>query len=129
MRFLVPYLATYGLRPIRRFFPDFLWRVQAQSKTAYLTFDDGPTAEGTRSLLDLLATYDARATHFLIGSHARQHPALVQDMVKAGHRLGNHTFTHVDPWRVPSETLLQEASRTTAVLEDIAGTPIRALRP
>ncbi|MFO8098527.1 MAG: polysaccharide deacetylase family protein [Salinibacter sp.] len=129
MRFLVPYLATHGLRPVQRFFPDLLWRVQAHSKTAYLTFDDGPTSDGTRPLLDLLATYDARATHFLIGSHARQHPNRVREIAEAGHRLGNHTFTHVDPWHEPADSLLQEAERTTAVLEDIVQRPIRALRP
>ncbi|PSQ60048.1 MAG: polysaccharide deacetylase family protein, partial [Bacteroidetes bacterium QH_10_64_19] len=48
MRFLIPYLATYGPRPFRRFFPDMLWRVDAQARTAYLTFDDGPTPELTR---------------------------------------------------------------------------------
>ncbi len=129
MRLLVPYLATHGLRPFQGFFPDLLWRVEAQSRTAYLTFDDGPTTEMTRTLLDLLATYEARATHFLLGSHARQHPDLVRAIVEAGHQIGNHTFTHPDPWRVSSDSLRREVKRTTSVLEDLAGRPVRALRP
>ena len=51
MRFLVPYLATHALRPVQRFFPDLLWQVDAEAKTAYLTFDDGPTEELTDDLL------------------------------------------------------------------------------
>ncbi|MFP4229464.1 MAG: polysaccharide deacetylase family protein, partial [Salinivenus sp.] len=80
-------------------------------------------------LLDLLASYDAQATHFLIGRHARPHPEVVRKIASAGHRIGNHTFTHPDPWRVSSEALLRETKQTTAVLEDIARGPVRALRP
>lgn len=129
MRRLVPYLATHGLRPIQRFFPDLLWRVEATARTAYLTFDDGPTAEVTRPILDCLAEYDAQATHFLLGRHAEQHPDLVELLVQAGHRIGNHTYRHPDPWRTPSETLAKELRRTTRVLEDLASAPLRALRP
>ena len=129
MRLLVPYLATHGLRPFQRFFPDLLWRVEAQSRTAYLTFDDGPTTELTRSLLDLLSTYEAHATHFLLGEHARQHPDLVRSIVNAGHQIGNHTFTHPDPWRESSDAILHEAKQTTTILGEISGRSVRAFRP
>lgn len=92
MRFLVPYLATYGLRPFHRFLPDLLWRVDAEAQTTYLTFDDGPTEELTDDLLDLLAQYDTQATHFLLGSHAEAHPGRVRAMVSAGHHVGNHSY-------------------------------------
>lgn len=129
MRLLVPYLATHALRPFQRFFPDMLWRVDAQARTAYLTFDDGPTAELTDDLLDLMVQYDAQATHFLLGRHAEAHPERVRALVAAGHRIGNHTYTHVDPWSVPTEKLQQEVVRTTQVLENLTDGPIRALRP
>lgn len=129
MRFLIPYLATHGLRPVHRFFPDLLWRVDAEARTAYLTFDDGPTAEVTDDLLDLLARYDAQATHFLIGRHAAAHPDRTRTILSAGHRLGNHTYTHVDPWLVPTDELREEVTRTTRCIQEIAGTHIRALRP
>jgi peptidoglycan/xylan/chitin deacetylase (PgdA/CDA1 family) len=129
MRLLVPYLATHGLRPFHRFFPDLLWRVDAAAPTAYLTFDDGPTPELTRPILDTLAEYDAQATHFLIGSHATEHPDLVRAIVADGHRVGNHTYTHPDPWTISEEGLARELQRTTEVLEDLVQAPIRALRP
>lgn len=129
MRFLVPYLATHGLRPFQGFFPDLLWRVDAAAKTAYLTFDDGPTEELTDDLLDLLAQYDAQATHFLVGAHAEAHPERTRALVSAGHHVGNHTYTHVDPWSVSTERLQQELNRTTRRLEDLTQTRIRALRP
>lgn len=129
MRFLVPYLATHALRPFHRFFPDMLWRVDAEARTAYLTFDDGPTEELTDDLLDLLAQYDAQATHFLVGQHAEAHPGRTRALVSAGHRLGNHTYTHVDPWSVSTERLQTELTRTTQSLQDLTQTRIRALRP
>ena len=129
MRFLIPYLATFGLRPFRRFFPDMLWRVDAQARTAYLTFDDGPTEELTDDLLDLLAQHNAQATHFLLGRNAETHPDRTRAIASAGHRIGNHTYTHVDPWSVPTEQLTTELMRTTRCLEDLTQTRIRALRP
>ncbi|PQJ33732.1 polysaccharide deacetylase family protein [Salinibacter sp. 10B] len=129
MRILVPYLATHGLRPFHRFFPDMLWRVDAQAPTAYLTFDDGPTTECTRALLDTLSEYNAQATHFLLGHHAEQHPKLVEDIVDEGHRVGNHTYRHSDPWTTPQDKLARELQRTTEILEDLVHTPVRALRP
>lgn len=129
MRVLVPYLTTHGLRPFHRFFPDMLWQVDTQAPTVYLTFDDGPTPELTRPLLDLLREYEARATHFLVGHHAEQHPDLVQSIVDAGHRVGNHTYSHPDPWTISEDELADELRRTTAVLRDLTGAPVRALRP
>lgn len=129
MRLLVPYLATHGLRPFQRFFPDLLWRVDSNARTAYLTFDDGPTPELTEPILDCLARYDAQATHFLVGDHADAHPELVRRIVTAGHRIGNHTYHHVDPWSVSQDTLARELQETTATLESIAQTGVRALRP
>lgn len=129
MRLLVPYLATHGLRPFQRFFPDLLWRVDTETPTAYLTFDDGPTEALTDDLLDLLAEYDARATHFLIGQHAETHPERTRAIAAAGHRIGNHTYTHVDPWSVSTDRLHMEVRRTTRCLQDLTQTRIRALRP
>lgn len=129
MRFLVPYLTTHGLRCLQQFFPDLLWCVDASSRTTYLTFDDGPTEEMTGDLLDLLARYDARATHFLIGQHAESHPDLVRAISSAGHRIGNHTYSHPDPWVVPQEDLRRELVRTTSILKRLTGAPIRAMRP
>lgn len=129
MRVLVPYLATHALRPFQRFFPDMLWRVDAEAPTAFLTFDDGPTTEMTDDLLDLLARYDAQSTHFLVGAHAESHPDRVRAIVSAGHRLGNHTYTHVDPWITPVDELHAEVTRTTKVLEEIAQSRVRTLRP
>jgi peptidoglycan/xylan/chitin deacetylase (PgdA/CDA1 family) len=126
---VVPYAATHGLRPIQRFFPDMLWRVDTSERVAYLTFDDGPTPEMTSDLLDTLAAYNAQATCFLIGHHADAHPHLVRDLHDAGHAIGNHTYTHPDAWTTPQRDVRLQLSNTTMLLEDLIGAPVDVMRP
>ena len=64
------------------------------SKQLALTYDDGPNDPHTLRLLDVLARHDVRATFFLIGRYVQQRPEIVRELVKAGHVVGNHTFTH-----------------------------------
>ena len=64
------------------------------SKQIALTYDDGPNDPHTLRLMEVLARHDVQATFFLIGRYVQQRPDIVQHLVKAGHVLGNHTFTH-----------------------------------
>ena len=64
------------------------------SKQIALTYDDGPNDPHTLRLLEVLARHNARATFFLIGRYVKQRPDIVREIVKAGHVVGNHTFTH-----------------------------------
>ena len=64
------------------------------SKQLALTYDDGPNDPHTLRLLDVLARHDVLATFFLIGRYVQQRPDIVRELVKAGHVIGNHTFTH-----------------------------------
>lgn len=59
-----------------------------------LTFDDGPNGGDTAAILDALREHGARATFFVVGDAVRQHPELVQRMVKEGHVVGSHTDHH-----------------------------------
>jgi len=59
-----------------------------------LTFDDGPTPETTSKILALLASYNIKATFFLIGEKAEKYPQLVRDILTAGHTIGNHSWKH-----------------------------------
>jgi peptidoglycan-N-acetylglucosamine deacetylase len=59
-----------------------------------LTYDDGPNDPHTLRLLEVLARHEVHATFFLIGRFVQKRPDIVRDIVKAGHIVGNHTFTH-----------------------------------
>ncbi len=61
-----------------------------------LTFDDGPSPDTTPRVLDALSCAGVRATFFLIGAHAAEHPSLVRRIRAEGHTLACHSRTH--PW-------------------------------
>ena len=64
------------------------------AKQLALTYDDGPNDPHTLRLLEVLARHNVHATFFLIGRYVRRRPDIVREVVKAGHVVGNHTFTH-----------------------------------
>jgi peptidoglycan-N-acetylglucosamine deacetylase len=64
------------------------------TKHLALTYDDGPNDPHTLRLLEVLARHNVRATFFLIGQYVRQRPDIVLELIKAGHVIGNHTFSH-----------------------------------
>ena len=63
-------------------------------KTMYLTFDDGPSAENTGRILDILRERDIKATFFLVGENVRKNPEIAQRIVAEGHTIGIHTDSH-----------------------------------
>ena len=79
----------------RALFPGVIWRIPAKKKSVYLTFDDGPIPEVTPWVLDILDKYGVKATFFCVGDNVRKHPDIYQMVLDRGHRVGNHTFNHI----------------------------------
>ena len=79
----------------RALFPGVTWRKRSESKSVYLTFDDGPIPEVTPWVLEQLDRYGIAATFFMVGDNVRKHPEVFQEVVTRGHRVGNHTFNHI----------------------------------
>ena len=99
------------------------------SKRIALTYDDGPNDPHTYRLLEVLEKHGARATFFLIGRYVEQRPEIVREVVKAGHAIGNHTFTHPNlavASVVQNRLQMEECQR--AILEVTGETP-RLFRP
>ena len=65
-----------------------------------LTFDDGPTAELTPQILDLLDELEVKATFFMIGKRVQSHPDIAREVLKRGHEVEAHSLEHLDSWRV-----------------------------
>lgn len=80
----------------RALYPGSLWRIPVEGqKVVYLTFDDGPIPEITPWVLDLLDQYSIKATFFCVGDNVHKHPDVYDMVLKRGHRVGNHTFNHI----------------------------------
>jgi peptidoglycan/xylan/chitin deacetylase (PgdA/CDA1 family) len=71
-----------------------LWKADGPSGAVALTFDDGPNAEFTPRVLEILASKQVPAAFFVIGEHARARPDLVVRIDGAGHLVGNHSDRH-----------------------------------
>lgn len=59
-----------------------------------LTFDDGPDPQWTPKILDILKRYNAPATFFMVGENGLTERRLLERIVREGHELGSHTYTH-----------------------------------
>lgn len=80
----------------RWLFPGALWRKPVKGgKTVYLTFDDGPIPGITPWVLDLLDKYGIKATFFCVGDNVRKYPDIYKMVLDRGHRVGNHTYNHI----------------------------------
>jgi len=64
-------------------------------KSVYLTFDDGPIPESTPFILRTLEEYQVKATFFMVGENVLRHHDLYNEVVAAGHAVGNHSFNHI----------------------------------
>ncbi|MCJ7465179.1 MAG: polysaccharide deacetylase family protein [Maribacter sp.] len=95
-----------------------------------LTFDDGPNPEFTSKVLTLLKKYNAHATFFCIGKHAKAYPEIVKEIIAHGHTIGNHTYSHSN-WLgfFGTTKVLSELQKTNAIVLDITGKHLRLFRP
>ena len=60
----------------------------------YLTFDDGPSADNTTAVLDILKERNIKATFFVVGENVRKHPDVARRIVEEGHTIGIHCNNH-----------------------------------
>ena len=96
-----------------------------------LTFDNGPEPLVTPRVLDVLADRGLRTTFFVVGRRlaCADGRALAERARAEGHWIGNHTFTHPEPFaELPDEQVRREIEETQSVIGDLAH-PDRLFRP
>jgi peptidoglycan/xylan/chitin deacetylase (PgdA/CDA1 family) len=94
-----------------------------------LTFDDGPHPQGTPAVLETLREAGASATFFLAGEQVVQRPALVAEIVAAGHRVELHCHRHRNQLRLAPRQLLEDADRAKVAIEEAGGQAVSDYRP
>jgi len=82
-----------------------------------LTFDDGPWPLTTPKVLAALAQECVRATFFLIGKPASEHPELVRRIAAEGHTIGHHTWLHRSLMRIPPSETTEEIDHGISAVE------------
>jgi peptidoglycan/xylan/chitin deacetylase (PgdA/CDA1 family) len=92
-----------------------------------LTFDDGPWPPTTSKVLAALAKECVRATFFLIGKPASEHPELVRRIAAEGHTIGHHSWLHRRLTRIkPAEAMDEIDHGISAVESALHGVATRA---
>ncbi|HEX6851780.1 MAG TPA: polysaccharide deacetylase family protein [Candidatus Polarisedimenticolaceae bacterium] len=126
--------AIYGaaLWPRSRLLGDNLVRLgpdaAARGEVA-VSFDDGPDPDVTPRVLDLLEARGARASFFLVGARAVAHPEVVRAIVRRGHRVENHTWSHSHAFSVlPPGAVGREIDRAQREIGALAGRAPRWFR-
>jgi peptidoglycan/xylan/chitin deacetylase (PgdA/CDA1 family) len=94
-----------------------------------ITFDDGPDEVHTRAVAALLEARGHRGTFFVIGRRAAATPALLEELVRRGHGLGNHSWEHAytTPFQHPTR-LAADLARAQELMAR-AGAAVRFFRP
>lgn len=96
--------------------------IRASGKVAYLTFDDGPSVVVTDQIMDILDSYNIKATFFVIGYMAERHPEIVKRVYENGHSIGNHTYSHNYGYIYRnSRNFLNDIDKSNKTLKNILG--------
>jgi peptidoglycan/xylan/chitin deacetylase (PgdA/CDA1 family) len=106
----------------------FLYAKTRQKKALYLTFDDGPVAGVTESLLDLLKKHEAKATFFIIGVRAIKDPLLMSRIHDEGHTIANHSYGHPNFDQITAQAQQEEVRKTSEVISQTTNQPCTLFR-
>lgn len=99
-----------------------------EQKWIALTFDDGPNAETTPQILDILKRYNVKATFFVLGKQVAGKEDILKRMVAEGHEVANHSWSHPNLTKLSPKEIKDEVERTQAVVEATIGQRPKALR-
>lgn len=111
-------------------FVDVVSKGEAGGKSIALTFDDGPHPVHTRKVLDILDGAGAKGTFFVIGEKAVAHPDVVAEIVRRGHEVGLHSFSHDHIlFMRPQSAIASDILRTRDAVESASGVRSTLFRP
>lgn len=105
-------------RFISLLYPELTWRIRSED-AIYLTFDDGPDAEVTPWVLEILGQFDAKATFFCLGKNLEANPEMGKRIMDEGHQIGNHTYSHLEGWKTKDLQYLEDVKLGEEVMAEL----------
>ncbi|MEC3906102.1 polysaccharide deacetylase family protein [Tamlana sp. 2201CG12-4] len=101
-----------------------------KEKRVAITFDDGPNNKFTPQILELLKTYNAKATFFCTGKQIEQHPNILKNIANDGHTIGNHSYAHSPYFDFyGKQKVITEIEKTNNLIESSVGKKSTLFRP
>jgi len=124
-------LLAWGSKNIRSdFYVKSISNGNRNIKQVALTFDDGPDAQVTPMILDILRKHNVKAAFFIVGSKAEINPEILKRIDKEGHIIGGHSYSHhlfFDFFS--SKQMEKEMIRTDNAVYSIIGKRLKLFRP
>ncbi len=124
-----PAAAPLSLGQLIRKYPNAIKTNGPRLQRIALTFDDVPDPRFTPQILDVLRKYRVKATFFIVGNRAAKHPALVKRIVREGHSIGNHSYSHPQFPKLGMRQFRSQIIRTERIIGRITGFRPRLIRP
>ncbi|HEY3011930.1 MAG TPA: polysaccharide deacetylase family protein [Gemmatimonadales bacterium] len=99
-----------------------------RERVTFLTFDDGPNPGVTEWILKVLEREAVAATFFMVGKYMERYPRTAVAVARAGHEIGNHTYSHARLHRVGPARAAEEIGRTHEIIARTTGCVARSFR-
>jgi peptidoglycan/xylan/chitin deacetylase (PgdA/CDA1 family) len=95
-----------------------------------LTFDDGPDPDNTQKILGILNEHNIGAFFFLIGNKIEANKGIVEEIIREGHMIGNHSYSHNNFMAFYStKALINDFTKTEEILDSLSKDRSRFFRP
>ena len=109
---------------LRALYPGCTWKMPANEKVIYLSFDDGPHPTATPFVLEQLKKYNAKASFFCIGKNVLSYANIYESIIQQGHAVGNHTYDHLNGWKTATPIYIENIiSASTLITSNLFRPP------
>lgn len=102
--------------------------IDPNKKVVAITFDDGPS-KYTKEINDLLKQYNSNATFFVLGNKVKIYSNTINESIKQGNEIGNHSYNHKWLSNLTIEELEYQINETNNLIKEISGYETTLLRP
>ncbi|AEB29783.1 putative polysaccharide deacetylase [Carnobacterium sp. 17-4] len=117
---LLLFSLTFAL-PVTAASSQYVTKGNTTSKVVALTFDDGADGKNITKILQILTTNKIKATFFITGKAAENHPQLIKTIVSQGHEIGNHSYSHPDFTKMTATQIKTELDKADAAIKKASG--------
>jgi peptidoglycan-N-acetylglucosamine deacetylase len=112
---------------IKKFYSDIQW--ESSTDKILLTFDDSPTPEVTPVILNSLYKFNLKAVFFCVGNNVKNHKSLCEEILTAGHTIGNHTYNHARLTNADDKTRVNELVSCKEIIKEKLNYEVKYFRP
>lgn len=102
---------------VQWYYPGITWHRDRSEPCIFLTFDDGPIPDVTPEVLKILKEEGIRATFFCVGENITKYPSLFEQVKSDGHRIGNHTYNHLNGMKTDSREYLENIAKCQSLVQ------------